>query len=115
VFGREVQVITGPGPMATPATPARRVLEFDDTMEVLGAGVDVGVKIGRHALPDPAGPHVRPQPDVPLEDYLPDEPADSNELGPGVFADRGGWLSGPCLDPVPPWDRHQQLPAGGGA
>jgi len=43
------------------------------------------------------------EPPQPGEAADPEELAwHGNEVGPGVFADQGGWVSGPCLDPLPP-------------
>lgn len=97
VLGQQVYVVMT-GQHAAPGRPeARRVLEFDDTMDVLGSGIDVGIRMGRHARP---GPGAEPGADGTWEPR--------REL---VLPATGGWLSGPCLDPLP----DEQLAPGGGA
>ena len=85
---------------------AMRVLEFDDTMDVLGAGYAAGQEQAWAAARRPPV-RIRPRLDpVPPEEYLPARPP-APAAGERVFRDTGGWISGPCLDqpPAPGGDR----------
>jgi hypothetical protein len=69
-------------PEAKPHEPRLTVL--DDTMDVLGAGVDVGLRMGRHARQAEQG-SILEQMGVPT----------------GVALPGGGWNSGACTDGPP--------------
>jgi len=82
------RVIEVPAPEPRPRGGGPRLTALDDTMDVLGAGIDVGVKIGRHGRP----PSVLQQLGVPT----------------GVALPGGSWNSGSCPDPYadgPPAER----------
>jgi hypothetical protein len=83
------RVIEIPAPEPRPRGGGPRLTALDDTMDVLGAGIDVGVKIGRHHRP----PSVLEQLGVPA----------------GVALSGGGWNSGACLD-GPPTERSADYP-----
>lgn len=109
MFGAQIQMIMPPRHAAPPEkTPARRVLEFDDTMDVLASGIDVGKQImAAHpvsAAEPAAGGTWEPRPQMALPVPV--------GAGPGVCAGADGYkLSGPCTLSAAP----EQLPAGGSA
>lgn len=105
MFGPQIQVVMPPRHAAPAQTPARRVLEFEDTMDVMGAAFAAGEQSMRGRLaeiPPALGP-------VPADSAGPDELAYHNsEVGPGVCLDEDGWkLAGPCA-------QDGQLATGGG-
>lgn len=72
-----------------PVPPARKVLEFDDTMDAIGDAYERG-KQAQRWQDRTAGPAREPW---------------ISHIGggePGVAQPGGGWLSGPMLEPLPP-------------
>src|SRR5260370_40045490 len=93
VWAPPPRVIEILAPEPRPRGGGPRLTVLDDTMDVLGAGIDVGVKIGRHGRP----------------------PSVLEQLGvqAGVALPGGGWNSGACGD-GPPLERPAGWPEGAG-
>ncbi len=90
------RVIEIPAPEPRPRGGGPRLMALDDTMDVLGAGYEAGIRMGRYTRPEP-------------ESAL-------GRLGvpAGVALPGGGWNSGSCPDPYsdgPPAERPADWPS----
>ena len=97
VFPPPPRVIEVPAPESRPRGGGPRLMALDDTMDVLGAGYEAGIRMGRHTRPEPA-------PGSTLERL--GLPADAALLG-------NGWHAGPYPDPYsdgPPVERPADWP-----